>query len=148
MKRQLLPVLLSVILLSAGWLGVTGLGLLVALVPLLYISAEAEPTRRGWWRTFGWATLTFVGWNVATVWWIWNATPVGPIAATIVSSALNLFAFMLYHTILKRGPKPLAYTVWVAAWVATEYWYLEGEVSWPWLLRGNGFSHDVWAVQW
>lgn len=148
MKRQLLPVLLSVILLSAGWLGVTGLGLLVALVPLLYISAEAEPTRRGWWRTFGWATLTFVGWNVATVWWIWNATPVGPIAATIVSSALNLFAFMLYHTILKRGPKPLAYTVLVAAWVATEYWYLEGEVSWPWLLLGNGFSHDVWAVQW
>ncbi|MBQ1222543.1 MAG: apolipoprotein N-acyltransferase, partial [Alistipes sp.] len=141
MKRQLLPVLLSVILLSAGWLGVTGLGLLVALVPLLYISAEAEPTRRGWWRTFGWATLTFVGWNVATVWWIWNATPVGPIAATIVSSALNLFAFMLYHTILKRGPKPLAYTVLVAAWVATEYWYLEGEVSWPWLLLGNGFSH-------
>ena len=20
--------------------------------------------------------------------------------------------------------------------------------SWPWLLLGNGFSHEVWAVQW
>ncbi|MFR6634055.1 MAG: hypothetical protein ACLUQ6_02570 [Alistipes onderdonkii] len=27
-------------------------------------------------------------------------------------------------------------------------WYTVGEFSWPWLILGNGFSHDVWLVQW
>ena len=148
MARRILALLLSVALLSAGWLGVSGLALPVAFVPLLWMSAEEEATRRGWWRMFRWALLLFVLWNVATVWWIWNATPVGPIAATIVSSALNLMVFMFYHTLSKKAPKALAYTALVAAWIATEYWYTVGDVSWPWLVLGNGFSHDVWAVQW
>ena len=147
-KHKFLAVLLSVALLSVGWLGVSGLPLLGALVPLLMLSDEAEHSRKGWWQMCGWAALTFMLWNVATVWWIWNATPVGPIAATIVSTALNLMAFMGFHTVSKRAPKPLAYTTLVTAWIATEYWYTVGDLSWPWLLLGNGFSHDVWAVQW
>ena len=148
MLRRLLAVLLAILLLSPAWLGGTGLTLLVALVPLLWISTSVENSRRGWWTMFGWAMLTFVGWNVATVWWIWHATPVGPIAATLVSTTLNMLAFMLFHSVSKKASKPLAYTLLVAGWIATEYWYTVGEISWPWLILGNGFSHDVWAVQW
>ncbi len=147
-KSKLLAVALSVALLSAGWLGVSGLPLFGAFVPLLWLSTEAENSRRGWWQMMGWAALTFVLWNCCTVWWIWNATPVGPIAATIFSTSLNLMAFMTFHTISKRGPKALAYTTLVVAWIATEYWNTVGDFSWPWLLLGNGFSHDIWAVQW
>ena len=53
MKRDLALILVSVVLLSAGWLGVSGLPLLVAFVPLLILSREAEDSRRGWWRMFG-----------------------------------------------------------------------------------------------
>ena len=149
MSRRLLAVLVSVVLLSAGWLGATGLTLLAAFVPLLWISdSYAEPTRRNWWRVFGWALLTFVLWNAATVWWIWGATPVGPFAATIASSTLNMIAFMLYRTAAAKATRSLACTTLAAAWIATEYWYTVGEFSWPWLILGNGFSHDVWAVQW
>ena len=148
MKHPLVALLLSVLLLSAGWLGATGLLLPVAFVPLLTLSAAEEPTCRGWWRMFGCATLLFDLWNAATVWWIWYATPIGPIAATLASTSLNLLAFMLFHTVSKHAPKALAYTVFVAAWIATEYWYTVGSFSWPWLVLGNGFSHDVWAVQW
>ena len=148
MKRDLALILVSVVLLSAGWLGVSGLPLLVAFVPLLMLSKESEDSRRGWWRMCGKAALSFVLWNAATIWWIWNATPVGPIAATLFSTFYNLVAFMLFHTISKKGPKALAYTTLVAAWIATEYWYTNSEFSWPWLTLGNGFSHDVWAVQW
>ena len=148
MKRKLALILLSVALLSAGWLGLTGLLLPVALVPLLILSDEAENSRKGWWQTFFRAMLCFVLWNAATIWWIWNATPVGPIAATLFSTFYNLLAFMLYHTVNKKATKPLAYTTLVAAWTATEYWYTTSELSWPWLTLGNGFSHDVWAVQW
>lgn len=148
MKRDLALILLSVALLAVGWLGVSGLPLLGALVPLLLISERTEATRRGWWSMCCKAALTFALWNAATIWWIWNATPVGPIAATLFSTFYNLVAFMLYHTVSKKAPKALAYTTLVAAWIATEYWYMNGDFSWPWLMLGNGFSHDVWAVQW
>ena len=148
MLRKFLAVICSVILLSAGWLGVGGFSLLAAFVPLLWISDAADASRRGWWGVFGWALLTFVLWNAATIWWIWNATWVGPLAATLASSFLNMVAFMLFHTAAKRAPKPLAYTVLVAAWIATEYWYTVGEFSFPWLILGNGFCEVPWAVQW
>lgn len=148
MSRKIAAAIGSVLLLSGGWLSLSGLMLPVALVPLLWISSTYDASRRSWWRMLGWAALAFALWNIATIWWIWNATPVGPVAATLASTTLNLVAFMLYHSVSKKGPKALAYTVLVAAWLATEYWYTVGEFSWPWLILGNGFSHDVWAVQW
>ena len=148
MSRKIAAAIGSVLLLSGGWLSLSGLTLPVALVPLLWISSTYDASRRSWWRMLGWAALAFALWNIATIWWIWNATPVGPVAATLASTTLNLVAFMLYHSVSKKGPKALAYTVLVAAWLATEYWYTVGEFSWPWLILGNGFSHDVWAVQW
>ena len=148
MSRKIAAVIGSVLLLSGGWISCSGLTLPVALVPLLWIGSTYDASRRSWRRMLGWAALTFALWNIATVWWIWYATPVGPVAATLASTTLNLVAFMLYHTVSKKGPKALAYTTLVAAWLATEYWYTVGEFSWPWLILGNGFSHDVWAVQW
>lgn len=148
MLRRSAAVLLSVLLLSAGWLGLTGITLLAAFVPLLWIVSSYDASRRSWWRVFGWALLTFAGWNIATVWWIWYATPVGPVAATLASTFLNMIAFMSFYTVYRREPKPLAYTLLAAGWIATEYWYTVSDFSWPWLVLGNGFSHDVWAVQW
>lgn len=151
MKSALLrsgAVLLAALLLSPGWLSGTGLTLPVALVPLLWVSGGYDGSRRAWWGMFGWALLCFVLWNAMTVWWIWNATPVGPFAATLASTFLSMVAFMLFHTVSKKAPKPLAYTTLVAAWIATEYWYTVGDFSWPWLLLGNGFSHDIRLVQW
>ena len=149
MQRKFLYVIISVLLLSAGWLGAGGFTLLVALVPLLLISDSYSDSKRDWWSMAGWASLTFALWNVATVWWVWIATPIGPIAATIVSTFWNMVAFMLYHYVSKRAPKSVAYTVLAAAWVATEYLYIHTDVmSFPWLVVGNGFSGSPWAVQW
>ncbi|MFR9523445.1 MAG: apolipoprotein N-acyltransferase [Rikenellaceae bacterium] len=148
MNRKIIALVLSVVLLSLGWLSVSGLPLLVALVPLLWVSGAAEDSRRGWWSTFWFALSTFILWNVATVWWIWNATPVGPVAATIVSSTLSMIAFMTFHTVSKKMGKPLSYTLLIALWIALEYWYTCSSLSWPWLLLGNGFSADIWAIQW
>ena len=148
MLRRFAAVILSAILLAPGWLGVSGMTLFAGFVPLLWISDSLGESRRDWWRMFGWATLAFVLWNALTVWWIWHATPVGPIAATLASTTLNLIAFMLFHTVSKKAHKALAYVTLVAAWISTEYWYTVGDFSWPWLILGNGFSHDLWAVQW
>ncbi len=97
---------------------------------------------------FGWALLCFVLWNVLTVWWIWFATPIGPVAATVVSTFFSMVAFMSYHTISKRVNKAFGYTLLVTMWIAMEYLYSMSSVSWPWLFLGNGFSNDIWAIQW
>lgn len=149
MKRKLLYVLISAVLLSVGWYGGGGFTMLVALLPLLQISSEYGSSAKDWWRMAGWAALAFVLWNAATIWWVWIATPIGPIVATLFSTFWNLVAFMLYHYLSKRAHKAVAYTMLVAAWLMTEYCYISAEVlSFPWLTLGNGFSGDVWAVQW
>ena len=149
LKIKLLCVVLSLAMLAPAWLGGTGLTLLVALVPLMMISASYSDSARDWWRMAGWAALTFVLWNAATIWWVWIATPAGPITATLFSTFWSLVGFMLYHYTSKRASKVLAYTLLATTWVATEYLYTSAEVlSFPWLTLGNGFSGDVWAVQW
>ncbi len=55
---------------------------------------------------------------------------------------------MIFHTVSKKASKALSYTVLVSVWVAMEHIYATGDFSWPWLLLGNGFSNDIWAVQW
>ena len=147
--RPLLGVLLSVVLLSLGWWGVSGGFMLGALVPLLVLSEGYSDSRGDWWRMCGWAALTFLLWNFATIWWVWNAAPIGVFTASIVGSFYNLCGVMAYHYTSKRAPRALAYTLLVSIWLATEWAYNSAEVmTFPWLLLGHGFSNDIWAVQW
>lgn len=148
-KTKLVLCLASAFLLSLSWLGATCITLFIGFVPLLLVSAQYSSSWRDTLSMLGYATLTFVLWNIATIWWVWIATPVGPIAATICSTWWNLLAFMAYHIVSKHAPKGLAYITFIATWIATEYLYNEAPaLSFPWLMLGNGFADDVWAVQW
>ena len=134
-KKRLLLVLISVALLSMGWLGLSGLSLLVALIPLLIISEHYSDSAHDWWRMCGWGAMTFLLWQASTIWWVWNATPIGPIASAVVGSFWNLVPLMVYHYTSKRAPRGLAYTLFVALWIATEHIYNSAEVmTFPWLL--------------
>ncbi len=122
--------------------------LLVAFVPLLLLEEQYDKGRGPFWRLFGYVALCFGLWAVATVWWVWYAAPVGTIAATIVQILLFGGVFMLYHYMRLRSSRRLASLILVCGWIAAEFWYLTGEVSFPWLMLGNGFANQVWAVQW
>lgn len=146
-QRALLA-LLSVVLLSLGWLRVSGLTLLVAFVPLMLISASYDKGRGEWWRMAGWTALVMGLWCILTCWWIYYAAAVGIVAATIVQILLFGGVFMVYHSFSKYARPVHAYTTLIAGWLWAEHLYLNGEVSFPWLVLGNGFAGDVWAVQW
>ncbi len=148
MWGKLLAVVLSVLLLAPGWLGGSGLTLLAALVPLLWLSTRCNNTRRGWWEMFGWTLLISVGWNLSTILWIGNATPVGPFAATLASTTFMILSVMSFHSISKHVDKALSYTLLISMWISLEHIYTYNDFSWPWLLLGNGLSNDIWAVQW
>lgn len=148
-KKRLVLVIISVILLSVGWLGISGISLLFALVPLLIIAEYYGDSRRDFMRMMGWASLTFLLWSIATIWWVAIAHWSGPVTAGIVGTFWNTLAFMTYFYVLKRAPRALAYTLLATMWVTTEYIYYSADVmSFPWLLLGHGFSNDIWAVQW
>lgn len=146
-QRALLA-LLSVVLLSLGWLRTTGLVLLVALVPLLVISASYDSSRRSFWRMAGWTALVMGLWTIVTCWWIYYAAAVGIVAATVVQVLLFGGVFMVYHYASKRARPVHAYTLLICGWLWAEHFYLNAEISFPWLVLGNGFANDVWAVQW
>lgn len=147
--RPLIMVLLSALLLSLGWLGCGGGWMLGAFVPLLILSESYSDSRRDWWRMCGWASLAFMLWHLSTIWWVWNAAPIGTISASLLGTFYSLVGFMTYHYTSKRAPRALAYTLLVAIWIAVESIYNSAEVfSFPWLLLGHGLSNDVMAVQW
>ncbi|MBE6202336.1 MAG: apolipoprotein N-acyltransferase [Rikenellaceae bacterium] len=148
-RKRLILVIISVILLSIGWLGLSGITLLFALVPLMIISEHYSDSRRDFMRMMGWAAMTFLLWSIMTIWWVAIAHWSGPVTAGIVGTFWNLVAFMTYHYVSKRAPRALAYTLLATLWIATEYFYYSADVmTFPWLLLGHGFSNDIWAVQW
>lgn len=148
MAVKLVLSLISIVLLSAGWMGGSGMGMLAGFVPLLIISGMQGEGRGDFWKTFGWVALIFGLWSGITTWWIWYATPVGTILSVLITVVLFGAIFMLYHYVSKRAPRSLAYTLLVSGWIACEYLYTMGEVSFPWLTLGNGFANDIKLVQW
>lgn len=148
LRYKWLLCIIGALLFSAGWYDTSGLFMLAALVPLLLISRSYDSSRRSLWKVAGWAALTFGLWNVACAWWVWYAAEIGTIASTVAQMLLFGGTFTIYHYINKRARPGIAYTILVCGWIAAEYLYLTGEISFPWILIGNGFAYDTWAVQW
>ena len=142
MTKKLLLSLSSAVLLAIPWLTGLSFTLLFAFIPLLLLQ-EMHPRRIG-----GWAALTFVVWILTTTWWVGNATLLATVAIPIVGMFFSWIPFMVYHYVWKRGPRALAYTVFVTAWIAFEALYMYNEISFPWLTLGYGFSSTHRMVQW
>src|SRR3954466_11404007 len=100
--------ILSGILLWLSWpeRGVTPV-IFFAFVPLFF----AEHTfyhinrRKNASRMFGNFYLTFLIWNAATTWWIYNATLVGCVLAIAVNALLMAAVWQLYY-LVKRSQGP------------------------------------------
>jgi apolipoprotein N-acyltransferase len=146
--QNLLLVVLSAVLMSAGWWEFSGLVMLVGLVPLLIVAAGYDRSARSFWRMAGWTVLFIALWYGMTVWWVWNSTPAGPVAATFFAWLYTGVPFMVWFFVSKRAPKTLSYTILVAAWTVGEWYFNINQASFPWLNIGNGFAHDIWLVQW
>jgi apolipoprotein N-acyltransferase len=152
LKRNL--VLLSVlsgILLAPAWYSWgSGLFLLIALVPLLFVENEINKhpdklkKRLNFWLPF----LCFLLFNLLTTWWIKNASFAGLIVAVILNSTLMSTVFYLFSLTRRKLGDGFGYFSLVFYWIAYEYFYLNAEISWTWLNLGNGFAHDIRLIQW
>lgn len=142
---------LSGLLLAATWYEFgTGLILLFAFLPLLFVEdhlyqnkAEHRPH-----KAFLYAFLTFFTWNLAATWWIWNATAPGMFAAVTVNSLLMSLVYWLVHITRRNTSSGTGHFAFIAYWLVYEHYYMYGEINWPWLNLGNGFANDILFIQW
>ena len=139
--------LLSAILFSLPWrLPAVGWLLLFAFIPLFWIEADfAARKAKGGWKYYA---LAFLLWNAITTYWIYKATLWGGITAVVANAFQMFFIFSLFCLVKRKTTPKIGYTFLVALWIAWEYLYFNAEISWPWLVLGNGFSNTTFLVQW
>jgi apolipoprotein N-acyltransferase len=141
----------SGLLLSVGWFEWgTGVPLLFAFIPLLWIEEYYYINRE---KHSSAAFLTyifpaFVLWYALDTWWLWNASIVGMFVAILLNSTLYSIVFWLSHIVKRKLGTVPGYIALLTFWVYWEYFYMHGEITWPWLNLGNGLAHDICFIQW
>ncbi len=167
--KAILAILSAVLLSIPFFRWGTGLVLLVAFVPLLFVedaitsskskvrkaesqkSGGAVESERDQGRTgsvWGYAILTFSLFVLLTSYWVYFATWIGIVAAVILNTLYMSLTFWLFHITRRRLGDRLGYASLVVYWLAFEFLYLRAEVSFPWQVLGNGFANDILLVQW
>jgi apolipoprotein N-acyltransferase len=120
----------------------------VGLVPLLLLEQKIRREQANthlWVFVYTWISLLL--WNIATVWWIWNASAGGAMAAFVINSLPLVLPFLLYHRRNQtNGKENVMY--FVACWMCAEYLQFHWDLAFPWLLLGNVFSYLPQVAQW
>ncbi|WP_330221065.1 apolipoprotein N-acyltransferase [Pedobacter riviphilus] len=160
-KQTYLLALLSAFLLWLAWppMPFTTPLLLIGLVPLFIalnsISGNIEKKQGK--RIFLTAGLTFLVWNTASIYWVYNAISAynGTAVALPVSlipyglgALLMTFAFWLYYRLGKYVNKQVAYLGLVAFYIALEYLQQTWDLAFPWMTLGNGLAGMHQLAQW
>ena len=117
----------------------------IAWIPLLWLETKVKSTK----KFFGLTYITMFAWNVATTWWIWNASAPGAISAFLANSLIMCLPWLGFKIVKKRLGEKIGYVSLIAFWMCFEYIHLQDwGLSWPWLTLGNAFAtHPQW-VQW
>lgn len=138
--------LLSVILLSLPWWGLSAYFVLVGWVPMLVLHDKMRAKgKKGflWWLTF-----TIMAWHLATCYWVSYATIMAIVAVPLVCWSMLWWPWVAYNRVSKLGSRVLSYTVLVSGWVVCEWWLASGDMSFGWLQMGAAWARDSYAVQW
>jgi len=160
-KQTYLLALLSACLLWLAWppMPFTTPLLLIGLVPL-FIALNANSSDSGkkqGKRIFLTAGLTFLVWNTASIYWVYNAISAynGPLVALPVSlipfglgALLMTFTFWLYYRLSKYVNKKMAYLGLISFYIALEYLQQTWDLAFPWMTLGNGLAGMHQLAQW
>lgn len=141
--------LFSGLLLIPGWYEWgSGIVAMVAFVPLLWLIEKMVIQKNGGRRVFLLSTLAFLVWNLATTWWVKNASFPGMLAAVFVSTFFMSIPMWLTYKVRTAWGIRAGLFAFVVFWIAFEFAYLHGEISWPWLTLGHAFAYEVKLIQW
>jgi apolipoprotein N-acyltransferase len=133
--------------------------LLIGMVPLLIAIKKnrgSEKEKKGK-RIFLTAGLTFLLWNTACIYWVYNAISAynNAFVAFLISlipyglgALLMTFAFWLYYRLSRYTSKWMAYAGLTSFWISMEYLHQTWDLAFPWMTLGNGFAASHQLIQW
>ncbi|MDA9555511.1 apolipoprotein N-acyltransferase, partial [Pelobium sp.] len=154
MKRLILLALLSAFLLWLAWppFHLTSPILLFAFLPLLIALQEIEDAnkRHQGKLTFLIAGITFLVWNTASIYWVFNS--LNAVMPTFVAGLLSLIpfglgallmtiSFWLYQKIKKSNSPLIADISLISFWIGYEFLHQSWDLKFPWMTLGNGFAN-------
>ncbi len=165
MKRihKILLVLLSALLLSIPFFQWgTGLVLVVAFVPLLFVEDSIarlkSDKKMGSGKNNGpvkktgsviwYGILTFGIFVLLTTYWVYYATWTGIVASVVVNGGYMTLTFLVFHRTRRKLGDRLGYASLVIFWLAFEFLYIRAQINFPWIVLGNGFAKDIVMIQW
>lgn len=160
-KNTVLLALLSAFLMWLAWppIPYTTPLLLIGLVPLLIALEQLiqHKTIKMGKKVFLIAGLTFLVWNTACIYWVYNAISAvnNPVVSAFVSlipfglgALLMTFAFWLYYRLNRLTGKKVAYLGLLSFYIAMEYLHQSWDLAFPWMTLGNGLSGMHQLAQW
>lgn len=166
LKQNYLLALLSAFIMWLAWPPHNWLAplLFVGLVPLLIALKQitSSSDKKTGKKVFLTAGLTFLVWNTASIYWVFNSInavntgAVGTIVSLLVSlipyglgALLMTFAFWLYYRLSTYNNKKWAgYASLIAFYISMEYLHQSWDLAFPWMTLGNGFAGMHQIVQW
>jgi apolipoprotein N-acyltransferase len=136
----------SAVLAFAAWpVSPATMLIFIAWVPLLWLESVVESRKQFFLLTY----LTMFIWNVATTWWIWNASVPGALAAFVANSLLMCLPWLGFKIARKWLGNTWGYISLIAFWMLFEFIHLQDwGLSWPWLTLGNVFATQPNWIQW
>jgi apolipoprotein N-acyltransferase len=161
MKRQIWLALLSAALLWLAWppFSFTSPILLIAFLPLLIALYEVEQSslqKKGK-KIFLLSGLTFLVWNTASIYWVFNS--LNAVMDVFTASLLSLIpfclgaflmtlSFWLYQKLAQKTKPIIADLSLISFWVSYEYLHQSWDLKFPWMTLGNGFAASPQLIQW
>ncbi|MBU1372361.1 MAG: apolipoprotein N-acyltransferase [Bacteroidetes bacterium] len=161
MKRYIWLALFSAFLLWFAWppISFTSPILLIAFLPLLIALQEMEESeipKKGR-KVFLIAGLTFLVWNTASIYWVFNS--LNAVMPTFIAALLSLIpfglgaflmtlSFWLYRKVAKRTRPLIADISLIGFWISYEYLHQSWDLKFPWMTLGNGFATTPQLIQW
>lgn len=122
--------------------------LFIVMVPVLMLNRRFEGSRFGGWKFFGWVYMLFLGWNLATTWWLFNVSVFGAVFANLVNPLIMTIPVLLFRITKRNAGDKWGYFAFILYWISYEYFHMNWELSWPWLVFGNGLAKFPVFAQW
>lgn len=93
--------------------------------------------------------LAFIIWNIFAAWWMCQYHLIGGVTVLTINAmcmacVVGFYVLLRKQMVIKQGK----YLGFMALWLSWEWMQFHWDLSWPWLILGNGLASFPKVIQW
>jgi apolipoprotein N-acyltransferase len=143
--------LVSSILLSGAWyFAYSQVFMFFGFVPLLIVEHNIRQKNLKYpkWNLFLVTYWSLAIWNILTTYWVGYASVEGAIGMVFFNTLFMTIPVILFSQIKYKIGQKWGIWAFLVCWISYEYFHLNWDLNWIWLIVGNGFASVPEWVQW